>query len=106
MAQAFLQGQGLQPLLRNFRAPRGELDLVMQQGQTLVVVEVRKRGNPRYGTAVESVDARKRSRIVHAAQYLLARYPQWADRPLRFDVIALDAQDRIEWLQAAFDADG
>lgn len=104
-ALKFLESRGLRLLLRNFRAHGGELDLVMQHRDTLVIVEVRKRSHAGYGTALESVDARKRSRIRLASQWLLAKRADLAHLAMRFDVVALDAQDRIEWLQAAFDAD-
>lgn len=104
LALAWLQDRGLRLLGRNLRAPGGEIDLVMQQGDTVVMVEVRKRSDPRFGSAAESVDARKQARLIRAAAGLLARRPEWAARPVRFDVITLDAQDRIDWIPDAFEA--
>ena len=60
----YLQRQGLTLVQRNFRARGGEIDLVMRERDLLVLVEVRKRSSARYGDAAESVDARKRGRIV------------------------------------------
>lgn len=104
LAFAHLRAQGLKPLLRNVRVPGGELDLVMRAPDALVIVEVRKRAHRGFGTAAESVDARKQSRIVRSTQWLLARHPEWNDLPVRFDVVTFDADDSIEWLKAAFDA--
>jgi Holliday junction resolvase-like predicted endonuclease len=42
-AQRHLEGRGLKLLARNWRYAGGELDLVMREGATLVVVEVRQR---------------------------------------------------------------
>ena len=39
----FLITQGLTMVERNFRSPYGELDLIMVDGETLVIVEVRFR---------------------------------------------------------------
>lgn len=47
-ALTFLQGQGLIPITRNFRCRFGEIDLIMQDGNTLVFIEVRKRKNRLY----------------------------------------------------------
>ena len=97
----YLQRQGLTLVQRNFRARGGEIDLVMRERDLLVLVEVRKRSSARYGDAAESVDARKRGRIVLAAQHYLLR---WASPPpCRFDVVAIDGET-IEWLKGAFDA--
>jgi putative endonuclease len=104
LALRYLEAQGLRPVARNFRAPGGELDLVMRDRDSLVIVEVRKRAHRGYGSAAESVDARKQARIVLAAQHLLAQRPELGKLPARFDVVALDADDRIEWIRAAFDA--
>lgn len=105
LALRYLEARGLSLIERNVRARGGELDLVMRDDRgALVIVEVRKRSHTGFGSAAESVDVRKRARIVLAAQALLAQRPDLARLSARFDVIALDAADRIEWIQAAFDA--
>jgi putative endonuclease len=104
LALAFLQKQGLKLLLRNYRARGGEIDLVMRDASALVIVEVRKRSSAKFGSAAESVDARKRSRIVLAARWLLAERADLAKMAVRFDVVTLDADDKIEWIRGAFDA--
>lgn len=105
LALRHLQSQGLELIERNVRARGGELDLVMRdRNATLVIVEVRKRTHRAFGSAAESVDPRKQRRIVLAARALLARRPDLARLPARFDVVALDGDDRIDWIQAAFDA--
>jgi putative endonuclease len=104
LALRYLEARGLRLVGRNLRARGGELDLVMRHGEELVIVEVRKRAHPGFASAAESVDARKQARIVSAARALLAQRPELARLPARFDVVALDAQDRVEWIQAAFEA--
>jgi putative endonuclease len=106
LALAFLLKQGYQLVLRNYRARGGEIDLVMRDAGTLIVVEVRKRSSVRFGSAAESVDARKRGRIVLAARWLLSQRADLAKLAARFDVVTLDAEDHIEWIKAAFDAGG
>ncbi len=98
-AAAFLESHGVRIRARNIRRPYGELDLVAEHGDTLVLVEVRKRSHPGYGDAAASIDRRKRARLLRmAAAYL--QESGW-NGPVRFDVIAVDGQDRIEWLQDA-----
>lgn len=105
-ALEYLQQQGLSLLLRNYRAPGGEIDLVMLQAKTLVVIEVRKRSASRFGSAAESVDSRKRARIILATRWLLAKKPEWSKLNVRFDVVTLDAEQQIDWIRSAFDASG
>jgi putative endonuclease len=100
LAARHLQKQGLRLLERNYRVRGGEIDLVMQEGETLVFVEVRLRRSGRYGGALESIDAHKRARILLAAKHRLGG----RDLPCRFDVVVLDdlREARIEWLRDAF----
>lgn len=104
LAQRWLEAQGLKLIHRNQHARGGELDLVMRDGDTVAVIEVRQRRSSRFGSAAESVDARKRARIVQATRSLIARQPELARHPIRFDVVAIDGDGRIDWLQNAFDA--
>jgi len=103
LALDFLLARGLSLVARNYRAKTGELDLVLREGDTLVIAEVRKRSHAAFAGGAESVDARKQGRIVRTAQMFLLSHPQFSDCPVRFDVLALDAADCIEWIPAAFD---
>lgn len=102
-ALSFLQARGLKLVARNWRCKAGELDLVMRDADTVVVAEVRVRRRDDYGTALETVDHRKQARLVRATRLLLARRPELAEHPLRFDVVALDGAGGIEWVREAFD---
>lgn len=102
-ALQFLRGRGLQLIARNWRCKAGELDLVMRDGDTVVVTEVRGRSRPEFGSAAETVNGRKQQRILRATRLLLARRRDLADRPLRFDIVAIDGQGEIQWLQGAFE---
>lgn len=104
-ALAFLQGQGLRLLQRNYRTPGrggGEIDLIMQSADgTVVFVEVRQRSRSDHGGAAASVGPVKQRRIILAARHYLLRWRRLP--PVRFDVVAIEAQGP-QWLQAAFDA--
>ncbi|MGR8918263.1 MAG: YraN family protein [Gammaproteobacteria bacterium] len=107
LAEAWLNARGLHTVARNYRCRAGEIDLVMQQGATLVFVEVRYRRSSRFGGAAASVDGRKRERIVRAARHYLARHPALGDRPCRFDVMALEGDGdapEVDWIEGAFSA--
>lgn len=102
LACSHLQEAGLTLLLRNFKCARGEIDLVMDDGGTVVFIEVRYRRSGAFGTAAETVDTRKQSRLTAAAQYYLLQRRQ--DVPCRFDVVAITgvSPPRIDWLRDAF----
>jgi putative endonuclease len=102
-ALRFLQGQGLELVARNWRCKAGELDLVMRDGATVVIAEVRKRRTDDFGYAAETVDGRKQAKLARATRLLLVQRPELAEAPLRFDVVTLDAAGKVEWLREAFD---
>ncbi|MDB5798922.1 MAG: YraN family protein [Paucimonas sp.] len=95
----YLGTQGLSLVARNYRCRGGEIDLVMQHRGELVFVEVRARSSSEHGGAAASITARKRARLVLAAQVFLQRYRKLP--PCRFDVVAIDG-DRLDWIKAAF----
>lgn len=97
----YLQARGLRLVTRNYRSRWGEIDLIMRDPEGLVFIEVRQRSSQRFGGALESVDRRKRERLLATAQTYLQRQP---DAPrARFDVVALGApDDPIDWVRDAF----
>ncbi len=101
-ARALLEREGLTFVAGNVRYRFGELDLVMEDGGTLVFVEVRERAGIRFGGAAASIDARKRLRLSRAAQrYLQQAFGSRRVPPCRFDVVAIDA-GRPQWIKSAF----
>ena len=99
-AHRFLINKGLKTVCRNYRCKQGELDLIMTDQQTLVIIEVRYRKTDQYGSALESVTRTKQSRIIAATHSYLSS--QKTDRPIRFDVVAISGNGKIEWIQNAF----
>lgn len=104
-ALAFLQAQGLRLLARNVRFKGGELDLVMLEHDTLVFVEVRRRGRSDFGSALDSIDLRKARRWVLAARLYRQANPAHRARECRFDVVAFDGEAAAAWTRAAFTLD-
>ncbi|HEX7012689.1 MAG TPA: YraN family protein [Steroidobacteraceae bacterium] len=100
-----LRAAGLKLVERNYRCRGGEIDLVMLEGATLVLVEVRWRSSMQFGGAAASVTWRKQQRLARAARSLLDRRPDLRRYPARFDVVAIDtAEGRVEinWIKGAF----
>jgi putative endonuclease len=105
-AEAFLIERGLATVTRNFSCRLGEIDLVMRDGGCLVFTEVRFRAGRRLAAASLSVDRRKQAKLVRTAALFLGRHQRLATLPTRFDVVAIDVDDRgrrsLEWIRDAF----
>lgn len=98
-AKQYLQQQGLTFISQNFRCKRGELDLIMQEGDEIVFVEVKYRSNNSHGSAVDYFDTRKRRKVEAAIAYYLHQHKlNPSVVPHRLDLIAID-NERIDWIK-------
>lgn len=104
-ALRFLKRQGLILLQKNFRCYYGEIDLIMQDNDTIAFVEVRYRSNPHYGNALESITHSKQCHLQQSAQYYLSTTKAYRHASGRFDVIGIDAQNKIDWIKNAFEVE-
>lgn len=97
IAAQFLEAQGMTVLRRNFHFGKiGEIDLIMEDAQTLVFVEVKARSTDKYGTPEEAVTPAKQRSIRRVAEgYLYVN--SIIDRECRFDVVTIrQMPDNIE----------
>ena len=99
-ARAFLEQKGFRLLEANHRTPLGEVDLVMNDGETLVFVEVRERRNESFGRGFETVTPVKQAKIAKAA-LAYAKMKKATGSPLRFDVVSLGPRG-VEHIPNAF----
>ncbi len=100
-ALAYLRQQGLQPVCSNFRCKAGELDLVMKDGAALVIVEVRFRQSEQFGGALASITRQKQARIIAATQHYVI-INNLSHLSIRFDVVAISGDNRLDWIKNAF----
>ena len=102
LAATFLTQKGLKLVAQNYNCRFGEIDLVMQDGNTLVFVEVRLRSNDIFGSAAMSITKQKQQKLIATAQHFLQTHQ---DCGCRFDAILMNKThlDHIEWLRNAFE---
>ncbi|MGV8935175.1 MAG: YraN family protein [Gallionellaceae bacterium] len=102
VAAQYLQQQGLTLLQSNYHCRYGEIDLILQDGETCVFAEVRLRSLGTFGGAAASIDARKQAKLVRTAQHYLASLKRLP--PCRFDAILMQSTDinKIVWIKNAF----
>ena len=103
----YLENQGLVLEARNFRSRQGEIDLIMLDNDTCVFIEVRSRKNNSFLHAAETIDQRKRTKIIQTSQLYIQKMQKKSNRFFRFDVVTINGQFddvNIEWIKNAFDA--
>jgi len=105
LAFKMLKKMGYKNIIRNYRCPLGEVDLIAEDNGTLVFVEIKTRRGRSIGYAKEAVDARKRRQISKVAlAYMKSK--DCFESSARFDVVAISLwgdKPRIEVIKNAFD---
>jgi putative endonuclease len=88
LAAGYLTARGMVLLDRNWRCELGELDLVLREGPTLVVCEVKTRTTTAFGSPLEGVTEQKAARLRRLAARWLADH---AVRPeeVRIDLVGI-----------------
>lgn len=105
LALRFLQAKGYRRLAQNARFGPLEIDLVLQDGETIVFAEVKARAGTGHGTPAEFVTREKRRRLTRAATAYLQKNGL-LDRPARFDVLEVYLKSgEVRQIQNAFDAE-
>ena len=87
VAALLLQAKCYRIIAKRQKTPVGEIDIIASRGNTLAIIEVKLRGN--MDSSLESVSTRQRQRLERAAGYYLAGKPQYINKTVRFDFIAL-----------------
>ena len=119
IAAAFLVARGARLLHRNWRAcakgVRGEIDLIVQIGDTLCFVEVKTRASSNYGEPQEAVTASKQRQICRLASAYATQFSQH-EITIRFDIVEVwlapdnsagnftgeRRKPRVAWIENAF----
>ncbi|SFC54680.1 YraN family protein [Pseudoalteromonas denitrificans] len=102
-AEGFLKQQGLKPIDRNYWCKLGEIDLIMQQKDTLVFIEVKYRKSALYGGALYALTQSKQKKLKKAIQFYIQQH-QLQNSALRVDFVAINGQNpyQFNWIKNVF----
>ena len=106
LAERYLKRRGLRTVERNLRRRSGEIDLLMRDGEELVVVEVRTLTREGGIDASDRIPPGKRRQVARVARELLAGLDD-PPPPVRFDVciVLLEPKPRVTHIPDAFRVD-
>jgi putative endonuclease len=100
-----IKSLGYKCIVRNYRCPLGEVDLIAKDGDTLVFIEIKTRRDRSLGYAKESINARKKRQLSKVALAYMKSHDV-AEAKSRFDVVAVhirESMHEIEVVRNAFD---
>jgi putative endonuclease len=96
---------GYKNIIRNYRCPLGEVDLIAKDGDTLAFIEIKTRKGKSIGYAKEAVNAKKRRQLSKVALAYMKSNDCWGVKA-RFDVVAISIErdkPQIEVIKNAFE---
>lgn len=93
-ARLVLERKGYTHIESNWRCAAGELDLVMRDGSTVVMVEVKVRRGERSGAAEEAISAAKGRKLLATGEWYMAEHPELGETAWRIDLIAITIDSR------------
>ena len=89
LALEYLSKKGYRLLARNLRLFCGEIDILMQEKDSLIIVEVKTKTTSHFATPQEQVHYKKQQKLRQLARALESKFPK---RPIRIDVVAVDEE--------------
>jgi putative endonuclease len=105
-AVKFLKRRGYRIVASNYKSKLGEIDVIADDGGTLVFVEVKWRADDSRGGPAAGITPAKQARLARLAQHYLVAH-RAGERVCRFDAVLITGEDpktqRIELLPGAFD---
>ena len=105
LAYKQLKRLGYKKIIRNYRCPLGEVDLIAIDGDTLAFIEIKTRKSRSTGYAKEAVNARKRRQLSKVALFYM-KSNDCNEVKARFDVVAISlktVEPKIEVVKNAFE---
>ena len=87
LAASYLREKGYVILERDWHSVHRDIDIIAQDGETIVFVEVKTRCNRDFGDPLQAIDAGKRHHLRLAMNHYI-KYRK-IDNPCRFDVITV-----------------
>lgn len=97
LALQYLENKSFRLIGQNIRLFCGEIDLLMEDGDSLVVVEVKTKSSIDFGLAADMITLKKKIKLLQLAKALSQKFP---NRNIRIDVVAID-DGKVEHIVSA-----
>ncbi len=103
MAERFLINKGLRIIDKNVRFKKWEADIIAEDGDKLVVIEVKTRQTAEIGEPWRAVTKAKQRQIIQVANFYVSQHQ--IDKDTRFDIVSIvhnSYRTNIEHIEDAF----
>jgi len=100
-AALYFEEKGFLILERNFRSLIGEVDIIALDRETIIFAEVKTWSAYGIEALEQSLNAKKRHKIIETSKYFLSLHREYKYMAIRFDVIFI-SPDGITHIASAF----
>ena len=100
-AAYLLEAKGMKIIAKNFRSRRGEVDIIAQDGETLVFAEVKTWSAYGIEALEYGINEKKQKKIIESSKYFLSLHREYKYMAIRFDVLFVSPHG-ITHLASAF----
>ena len=89
----YVEKHGYSIVTRNFSCPKGEIDIIAENSDTIAFIEVKSRKEDCLVSGIDAVDYTKKRRIIKTAAWFSYKNP--LEKQPRFDVAEVILKDDI-----------
>jgi putative endonuclease len=90
LALRFLKNKGYKEIEKNYRFGKGEIDIICQYENDLIIIEVKSVRIDGFGSGEERITPKKQKMIIETAYGFLAENEQYENCGVRFDVVVVN----------------
>ena len=90
LALQYLEKNGFKKIAQNYRYGKGEIDLICECENDLIIVEVKSVRVNGYGSGEERITTKKQKMIIETTYGFLSENEKYADFGVRFDVVVVN----------------
>jgi len=90
LALKFLENKGYKYIARNYRYGKGEIDIICEHEDDLIIVEVKSVRVDGFGTGEERITPNKQKMIIETTYGFLSENEQYEEYGVRFDVVVVN----------------
>ena len=90
LALHFLEKKGYKKVSQNYRFGKGEIDIICEYENDIIIVEVKSVRIDGFGSGEERITPKKQKMIIETAYGFLSKNEKYVDFGVRFDVVVVN----------------
>lgn len=90
LALRYLEKKGYKRVNQNYRFGKGEIDIICENGNDLIIVEVKSVKVDGFGSGEERITPKKQKMIIETTYGFLSENEKYEDYGVRFDVVVVN----------------